>query len=114
MEQDLALNILKTGANVFLSGSAGTGKSYTLNQYIGHLKKNRVRYAITASTGIAASLLKGTTIHSWSGIGVREELSQNDLEKIKKRKSLFQTRRFFSLMKFQCFMQSNLKCLIRS
>ena len=86
MEQDLALNILKTGANVFLSGSAGTGKSYTLNQYIGHLKKNRVRYAITASTGIAASLLKGTTIHSWSGIGVREELSQNDLEKIKKKK----------------------------
>lgn len=86
MDQDLALNILKTGANVFLSGAAGTGKSYTLNQYIGHLKKNRVRYAITASTGIAASLLKGTTIHSWSGIGVRDELSQNDLDKIKKKK----------------------------
>lgn len=86
MEQELALNILKTGANVFLSGAAGTGKSYTLNQYIGYLKMNRIRYAITASTGIAASLLKGTTIHSWSGIGVREKLSQNDLEKIKKKK----------------------------
>lgn len=86
MEQDLALNILKTGVNVFLSGSAGTGKSYTLNKYIAHLKKNRVRYAITASTGIAASHLKGTTLHSWSGMGVREELTQSDLEKIKKKK----------------------------
>lgn len=86
MEQDLALNILKTGTNVFLSGSAGTGKSHTLNQYIGYLKKNRIRYAVTASTGIAASHLKGTTIHSWSGIGVRDTLSGNDLEKIKKKK----------------------------
>lgn len=86
MEQELALNILKTGANVFLSGSAGTGKSYTLNQYIGHLKKNRIQYAITASTGIAASHLKGTTIHSWSGIGVRDSLSIKDLDKIKKKK----------------------------
>lgn len=86
MEQDLALNILKTGVNVFLSGSAGTGKSYTLNKYIAHLKKNRVRYAITASTGIAASHLKGTTLHSWCGMGVRDELSESDLEKIKKKK----------------------------
>lgn len=86
MDQELALNILKTGANVFLTGSAGTGKSYTLNQYIGHLKKQRIRYAITASTGIAASHLKGSTIHSWSGMGVRDRLSLKDLEAIKKKK----------------------------
>jgi hypothetical protein len=86
MDQELALNILKTGANVFLTGSAGTGKSYTLNQYIGYLKKQRIRFAITASTGIAASHLKGSTIHSWSGIGVRENLTLKDLETIKKKK----------------------------
>lgn len=86
MDQELALNILKTGVSTFLTGSAGTGKSYTLNQYIGYLKKNRIRYAVTASTGIAASHIKGSTIHSWSGMGVRDELRVKDLEAIKKKK----------------------------
>jgi hypothetical protein len=82
MRQDEAFNILKMGKNVFLTGEAGAGKTYLLNQYIHYLKENNVKVAITASTGIAATHLQGTTIHSWSGIGVRDTLTDHDLEKI--------------------------------
>ena len=79
MRQSSALNILKTGQNVFLTGSAGSGKTYTLNQYIHYLRARRVPVAVTASTGIAATHMSGTTIHSWSGIGIKDELTDRDL-----------------------------------
>src|SRR3990167_10393490 len=82
MQQNEALDLLKMGKNVFLTGAAGTGKTYLLNQYINYLKDNHVRVAITASTGIAATHIQGTTIHSWSGIGVSVSLSAQDLEKL--------------------------------
>jgi ATP-dependent DNA helicase PIF1 len=82
MQQNEALDLLKMGKNVFLTGAAGTGKTHLLNQYINYLKDNHVRVAITASTGIAATHIRGTTIHSWSGIGVRQELSAQDLDKL--------------------------------
>jgi len=82
MTQEEALEILKTGANVFLTGEPGSGKTYTVNQYVDYLKKHNVQSAITASTGIAATHLGGLTIHSWSGIGIKENLARGDLEKI--------------------------------
>ncbi len=81
MQQSEALSILKMGMNVFLTGAAGSGKTYLLNQYIQHLKRNYVETAVTASTGIAATHLQGVTIHSWSGIGVKDSLTKRDLEK---------------------------------
>ncbi len=84
MKQQEALNLLKMGKNIFLTGAAGSGKTYLLNQYIRHLKDNNVNVAVTASTGIAATHLQGSTIHSWSGIGVRNGLTDEDLEKILK------------------------------
>ncbi len=82
MTQAQALTILKTGAHVFLTGEPGAGKTYVINQYISHLKACGVEVAITASTGIAATHISGMTIHSWSGIGVREMLTPQDLDKI--------------------------------
>src|SRR3990167_7360423 len=82
MNQDNALDLLKMGKNVFLTGAAGSGKTYLLNKYITYLKSYHVPVAITASTGIAATHLQGVTIHSWSGIGVNDTLSKNDLTKI--------------------------------
>jgi hypothetical protein len=82
MQQAEALHLLKMGKNIFLTGAAGSGKTYLLNQYIRYLKENNVAVAVTASTGIAATHLQGTTIHSWSGIGVKDHLSQKDLEKL--------------------------------
>ena len=69
MTQAQALQILKTGANVFLTGQPGAGKTYTINQYVEWLNDHDIYPAITASTGIAATHIGGTTIHSWAGIG---------------------------------------------
>ena len=68
MIQDDALNILKAGRNVYLTGAAGSGKTHVLNTYIQYLKERGVAVAVTASTGIAATHLGGLTIHSWSGV----------------------------------------------
>jgi DNA replication protein DnaC len=88
MKQETALNILKAGENVFLTGSAGAGKTYTLNQYIMYLKARKVPVAITASTGIAATHMNGMTIHTWAGIGIKDSLSDDDLKRMKERKYL--------------------------
>lgn len=86
MTQDKAISILKTGRNVFLTGSAGAGKTYTLNHYIDYLKSHGIAVAVTASTGIAATHMNGQTIHSWAGIGIKEHLSIRDLSNLQKRK----------------------------
>lgn len=82
MTQKEALDILKTGRNVFLTGPAGSGKTYVLREYIGYLKELSASIGITASTGIAATHMGGITIHSWSGIGIRNDLSKSDIAEI--------------------------------
>jgi len=88
MQQDKALAILKSGVNVFLTGSAGTGKTYILNQYIEYLRERKVPVAVTASTGIAATHMNGMTIHSWAGIGIKEKLTSGNLISMKSKKFL--------------------------
>ena len=88
MNQEQALAILKSGDNVFLTGSAGAGKTYVLNQYIQYLKARKIPVSITASTGIAATHLQGTTIHAWSGIGIKDSLSSRQLKELKDKKYL--------------------------
>ena len=75
MTQENALKILKSGVNVFLTGEPGSGKSYTINQFRKWMDEEGIPYAITASTGIAATHIGGTTIHSWSGIGIKDEVT---------------------------------------
>ncbi len=80
MTQAEALQILKTGANVFLTGEPGSGKTYTVNAYVKWLREKGIEPAITASTGIAATHIGGYTIHSWSGIGIKSSLTEYDLD----------------------------------
>lgn len=82
MTQEIALKILQTGANVFLTGEPGSGKTHMVNQYVRWLGERGIEPAITASTGIAATHIGGMTIHSWSGIGVKKNLSSYDLDMI--------------------------------
>ncbi len=82
MTQTEALDIMKTGANVFLTGEPGAGKTHSINRYVSYLRSNGIEPAITASTGIAATHIGGLTIHSWSGIGIKTELSKRDLDLI--------------------------------
>jgi ATP-dependent exoDNAse (exonuclease V) alpha subunit len=88
LNQEKALSILKSGKNIFLTGSAGTGKTYVLNKYIQYLKERKIPVSITASTGIAATHLEGTTIHAWSGIGIKDSLSLRNLIDLKEKKYL--------------------------
>lgn len=88
MTQDLALNILKSWRNVFLTGQAGSGKTYVINQYVQWLWSCGITVAITASTGIAATHIGGVTIHSWSGIGIKDELTDHDMELIQQKEHL--------------------------
>lgn len=85
MTQKDAWKIMKAGHNVLLTGAAGSGKTYLLNKYINYLKEQGLGVAITASTGIAATHIGGRTIHSWAGIGIKDNLSQKDLNNLSKR-----------------------------
>lgn len=82
MTQEQALEILKTGANVFLTGEPGSGKTHTINQYVDYLRSRGVDIAVTASTGIAATHIGGLTIHSWSGIGIKKFLNKYEMVRI--------------------------------
>ncbi len=82
MTQAEALDILKTGANVFLTGEPGAGKTYTVNAFVRYLREQNIDVAITASTGIAATHIGGMTIHSWAGIGIKRYLDKYSLDRI--------------------------------
>jgi ATP-dependent DNA helicase PIF1 len=92
-EQADVLEKVKSGDNVFFTGSAGsysymnhlivmrhvsstrisgTGKTVLLREILRVLRSPSCRVAVTASTGIASINIGGTTLHSWAGIGLGE------------------------------------------
>ena len=77
MRQTEALAILNAGANVFLTGAPGAGKTYVLNEFIRQARADGASVAVTASTGIASTHINGQTIHSWSGVGVATQDSDH-------------------------------------
>ncbi len=88
MTQKEALEVMKMGVNVFLTGEPGSGKSFAINSYVKYLKDHGVEPAVTASTGIAATHIAGYTIHSWSGIGIRNHLDMYELEALNEKQYL--------------------------
>ncbi len=57
--------------NVFLTGDAGTGKTWFVKNLLMEELNNRgLNFTVVATTGIAGSHLEGKTIHSWAGIGL--------------------------------------------
>ncbi len=89
MTQQEALDILKLGHNVYLTGSAGSGKTYVLNQYINYLRERDIEVGITASTGIAATHMNGVTIHSWCSTGIRGHMSDEEIEALQEKQYLW-------------------------
>ena len=84
-EYQKVLSLLLNGENVFLTGYAGTGKSYILNKLKEKLKK---KLTITSTTGIAAVNVKGQTLHSWAGVGLCKNPVYKAIDKIRTRPSV--------------------------
>ena len=88
-DQELTYKVLSdTRNNVFLSGGAGTGKSFVLGNYINSVKRKERKwnggnlYPVLASTGVAAMLIGGRTIHSFFGLGLARENPRFLVEKV--------------------------------
>lgn len=78
--------IVYEGRNIFFTGAAGTGKSVLLKRIINELRKryrDEGSVAVTASTGLAACNIGGTTLHSFTGIGLGKEPVDKLLKKIR-------------------------------
>ena len=91
-EQNNALKCVMDGHSILLTGSAGTGKSYTIKYIIEYLNNANKKYAITASTGTAAVIIGGQTLHSFLGLGLGtgsvKEILNNILKNKKKYESI--------------------------
>lgn len=61
--QEKAFKILCDGKNVFLTGKAGSGKSYVINKFIEKCEQEKKNILVTAPTGIAAINIGGVTVH---------------------------------------------------
>lgn len=87
-QRGVAAAVVDEGKSVFFTGSAGTGKSVLMRAIISQLrqkyKREPDRLAITASTGLAACVIEGTTLHSWAGIGLGKEPAPELVKKIKR------------------------------
>jgi len=86
-KQKEAFDVVKRGSNLFLTGSAGTGKSYTLKTIIKYFESKNITYGLTALTGCAAVLINGQTIHSYLYLGISRDLNAiyNNILKFKKK-----------------------------
>ncbi|MGZ6004887.1 MAG: HRDC domain-containing protein [Candidatus Saccharimonadales bacterium] len=82
MKQAQALSVMHSGASVFLTGPPGSGKTFVLNSFVKQAVREGKVVAVTASTGIAATHIGGTTIHSWSGLGIHDQLLPRDRQQL--------------------------------
>jgi ATP-dependent DNA helicase PIF1 len=72
-EQRLAVELAERRESFFFTGSAGSGKSTALRAIVSTLIRAGRRVSVTASTGAAALLIGGSTLHSWAGCGLASE-----------------------------------------
>lgn len=88
MTQEQAFDILQRDVCTYITGPAGSGKTHLLNQYIDWCQDQGKTVAVTASTGIAATHIGGRTIHSWSGMGIKDEMSKKQLDALAQKEFL--------------------------
>lgn len=91
-QQNKALEAMKNGLNVFLTGPAGTGKSLLLKYYIFwyqvHRETKTSKIYITSTTGLSALLINGMTINRYAGIGIADKDVETYYKRIIKKKNL--------------------------
>jgi len=67
-----AFELFLSGQSFCLTGPGGTGKSHIIKHIVENCKTSNISCAITAMTGVAASLISGQTLHKWSGLGLMD------------------------------------------
>jgi len=89
-EQKYAVECVMNGNNILLTGSAGTGKSYTIKYIMECLRNNNKKYAVTATTGTAAVIIGGQTLHSFLGLGLGTGSTKEIFNNLLKNKKKFE------------------------
>ena len=97
-EQKVCFDAAMTNQNVFISGAGGVGKSYVLRAITEEFKLRNIQYRVTASTGVAALNVGGTTIHSLLSTGIYGT--------VKQARSLLGTRQFHRAVERLQFLES--------
>lgn len=87
--QKIALQKMMDGKNILITGPAGYGKTYLINFYVSKMQESNTsgvqQVAVTSTTGTSAIHIKGTTLHSWGGIGLGQGSVGAISTKIKKK-----------------------------
>ena len=74
------ISLLDAKQNVFLTGGAGTGKTTLTREVIEHFTSEGKKVAKLASTGMAATLIGGQTLHSFLDLGIADSIEELELK----------------------------------
>jgi ATP-dependent DNA helicase PIF1 len=85
-EQQRAYDAIKEGKSVLLQGAGGTGKSYTIKNIVKWARNGGINIGTTATTGAAAILINGCTLHSYLGVGLANKTPAELAEAVKTKK----------------------------
>lgn len=86
-KQQEAYDLIKQGKNIFLTGSAGHGKTFLIKKIFKDFN-NKKNIGVTSTTGTSAILIGGTTLHSFLGIGLGKDDVSSLYIKIKRNKKV--------------------------
>ncbi len=77
-QQKNTLSLFSSEYNLFLTGSAGTGKSFLVKKMVEQFQRqypdNPDAMVVTSTTGLSSLNINGRTIHSWSGLTPSQDL----------------------------------------
>jgi ATP-dependent DNA helicase PIF1 len=82
--QEAVLEAVKAKQSIFFTGCAGTGKTVLLHHIIQCLPEEGT--FVTASTGMAAVAIQGTTLHSFAGVGLGDDAPDALVQRVQRSK----------------------------
>lgn len=82
-EQKKCYDLAKSKQNILITGSGGSGKSTVLKSIIKYFRRNNYNIGVTSTTGSSATLINGTTVHSFLNIGLANKSATELYEKVK-------------------------------